>query len=100
MDTIARRYYRRYYYKMVTIMKQTHKTNIEFLALKEKHGLSMSEIAKLLFCSIDLIKAYTSNPSFSRHAIVPIGRLAIFKLLINKDKYNGKKNVKKRKKQV
>ena len=74
-------------------MKQTHSTNIEFLEIKEKYNLSISELAKLLKVHINTIKAYTRSPEGVGHNKCPESRVIQLKQTIqlkrNNQRFSG-----------
>ena len=48
------------------IVKQTNKTNIELLEIKEDNELTQTEIAEMLEISINTVKSYLCNQKSSR----------------------------------
>lgn len=64
-------------------MKQTNKTNIELLEIKEDNELTQTEIAEMLEISINTVKSYLCNPQSSRYRDLPQSTLNHLKMIVN-----------------
>ncbi len=67
-------------------MEQVNKTNIELLDIKQQYGLSLSKIASLLDCSVQVIKNYSCSPESTAHRNIPAYKLKLLKMMIKQRK--------------
>jgi len=63
-------------------VKQTNKTNIELLEIKEDNELTQADIADMLSISVNTVKSYLCNPESSRYRDFPQSNLKHLKMVV------------------